>query len=237
MHLSPRVLHFQYPLHLPTSKFNHDIARKPPFVPRHEASTNTPKERRFCTLQRPRTLLSLVALQPSHHRYDLISSRGKRMRERRFIRPTPRRSALLRAASASSFLRFLRFAETGRRAESRGMRNARGIHVSKGVRTHLSGSADREKRDQSIPSWGSSRRPPWNDAILCPLSLRCTPTDLDVSRDRADPRASMSRLHCRPYKARPVSSFGGIFVCIDPRRASFAFARALNVFRTFIERG
>lgn len=137
MHLSPRVLYFQYPLHLPTSKFNHDIARKPLFVPRHGA-TNT-QER---ILQR--ILFFLVALQPSHHRYDLISSRGKRMRERRFIRPTrrPRRPFCVSCAPP-----------TGKRAESRGMRNARGIHVSKGLRTHLSGSADREKRDQSIPSW------------------------------------------------------------------------------------
>lgn len=149
MHLSPRVLHFQYSLHLPTSKFNHDIARKPLFVPRHDA-TNTHAHtcarthrqgRGFCTLQR--ILFFLIALQPSHHRYDLISSRGKRMRERRFIRPT-RRSRPFCVSCAPP---------TGRRAESRGMRNARGIHVSKGLRTHLSGSADREKRDQSIPSW------------------------------------------------------------------------------------
>jgi len=97
--------------------------------------------REFCTLQR--IFFFLVALQPSHHRYDLISSRGKRMRERRFIRPT-RRSRPFCVSCAPP---------TGRRAESCGMRNARGIHVSKGLRTHLSGSANREKHDQSIPSW------------------------------------------------------------------------------------
>lgn len=141
MHPSPRVLHFQYSLHLPTSKFNHDIARKPLFVPRRNQHRERERGSGCCTLER--ILFFLIALQPSHHRYDLISSRGKRMRERRFIRPTRRPRPFCVSCAPP----------TGRRAESRGMRNARGIHVSKGLRTHLSGSADREKRDQSIPSW------------------------------------------------------------------------------------
>ena len=115
----------------------------------------------FCILQR--ILFFLIALQPSHHRYDLISSRGKRMRERRFIRPT-RRSRPFCVSCAPP---------TGRQAESRGMRNARGIHVSKGLRTHLSGSTDREKRDQSIPSWAPLVARREQRAILCPSSLRC----------------------------------------------------------------
>lgn len=159
MHFSPRVLHFQYSLHLPTSKFNHDIARNLSLY--HD--TIQPTHRRgFCTLQRIRFFL--IALQPSHHRYDLISSRGKRMRERRFIRPTRRPRPFCVSCAPP----------TGRRAKSRGMRNARGIHaMSKGLRTHLSGSADREKRDQSIPSWTLLSSPAVNDAILCPSSLRC----------------------------------------------------------------
>lgn len=150
------MFYFQYPLHLPTSKFNHDIARKPLFVPRHDA-TNT-QER---ILQR--ILFSLVALQPSHHRYDLISSRGKRMRERRFIRPTrrPRRPFCVSCAPP-----------TGKRAESRGMRNVRGIHVSKGLRTHLSGSAVARSATNRFRR-GLLSSPAVNGTILCPSSLRC----------------------------------------------------------------
>jgi len=37
-------------------------------------------------------------------------------------------------------------------------------------------------------------------------------TDLDVSRSS---QSRLSCLHCKPYKDRPVSSLGGIFVCIN----------------------
>jgi len=173
--------------------------------------------RGFCTLQR--IFFFLVTLQPSHHRYDLISSRGKRDAWETIYQTD---------VSVSSFLRFLRSADRQAGRILWHEKRTRDTRVERATNAPERIGQSREARpiDSVV---GSSRHPPWTALffIRCPWGVL---TDLDVSRSN---QSRLLCLHCRPYKDRPVSSLGGIFVCIN--LTSFV-CTCVNVSRTFIER-
>lgn len=113
-----------------------------------------------------------VALQSSHHRYDLISSREREADAWETIYQTD--------ASASSFLRFLRSADRqAGRSRAGSWETHAGYTCRKATNALERIGRSREKRDQSIPSWAPSLVPSG-----APFFVRrpWVLTDLDVPR-------------------------------------------------------
>lgn len=134
-----------------------------------------------CSLRHIHIFPSIFAASIRPH----LLSREKRMREKRFIRPTRRPRPFCVSCAPP----------TGRQVDpARHEKRTRDTRVER-LRTHLSGSADREKRDQSIPSWTPLVV---SGAILCPSSLRGT--------DRSRCLAIEHNLDCRAsfVRARAV---------------------------------